>query len=64
MCKGFYRQEENQYLMVPPEVAKRLRPEALRLLGYGMFPPGLGFYKYQDPMLSIFGIDDEEIVKK
>ncbi|PVH78383.1 PhyH-domain-containing protein [Cadophora sp. DSE1049] len=64
MCKGTLRQEENQYLMVPPEIAKRLSPQALRLLGYGMCPPALGFYQYQDPMLAIFGVDDEEIVMK
>ncbi|KAH6714158.1 hypothetical protein BKA61DRAFT_735681 [Leptodontidium sp. MPI-SDFR-AT-0119] len=64
MCKGTLRQEENQYLMVPPEVAKRLSPRALRLLGYGICPPALGFYQYQDPMLAIFGVDDDETVKK
>lgn len=64
MCKGTLRQEENQYLMVPPQVAERLSPQALRLLGYGMCPPALGFYQYQDPMLAIFGVDDEEIVMR
>jgi hypothetical protein len=66
MCKGIYRQEENQYLMVPPEVAKarNLSPAALRLLGYGMCPPALGFYQYQDPMKVIFGVDDAAVVLK
>ncbi|MAD84968.1 MAG: hypothetical protein CL912_18575 [Deltaproteobacteria bacterium] len=64
MCKGTLRQEENQFLMVPPESAKRLSPQAQRLLGYGMCPPALGFYQYQDPMFAIFGVDDEEIVMK
>lgn len=64
MCKGTLRQEENQDLMVLPETAKRLSPKAPRLLGYGICPPALGFYQYQDPMLAIFGVDDEEIVMK
>ncbi|CZR67910.1 uncharacterized protein PAC_17809 [Phialocephala subalpina] len=64
MCKGTLRQEENQYLMVPPETARRLSPKALRLLGYGICPPALGFYQYQDPMKVIFGIDDEETAMK
>ncbi|KAF5591230.1 phytanoyl dioxygenase [Fusarium subglutinans] len=66
MCKGTLRQEENQFLSIPPEVAKgrNLPPKMLRLLGYGICPPALGFYKYRDPMKVIFGIEDEETVKK
>lgn len=66
MCKGMLRQEENQYLMLPPEVAKarNLSPLMLRLLGYGMFPPAIGYYQYQDPMKVIFGVDDDETVQK
>ncbi|KAG6977939.1 Dioxygenase swnH1 [Fusarium oxysporum f. sp. conglutinans] len=66
MCKGTLRQEENQYLSIPPEVAKtrNFPPRMLRLLGYGICPPALGFYKYRDPMKVIFGIEDEETVKK
>ena len=51
LCKGFYRQAENQYLMVPPEKAKRLSPQAQRLLGYGISLPSVGFMEYQDPMV-------------
>ncbi|KAJ3543034.1 hypothetical protein NM208_g3796 [Fusarium decemcellulare] len=66
MCKGTLRQEENMYLSLPPEVAKarKFSPQMLRLLGYGICPPALGFYKYRDPMSVIFGVDDEETVKK
>ncbi|KAG9500601.1 hypothetical protein J7337_009083 [Fusarium musae] len=66
MCKGTLRQEENQYLSIPPEVAKarNFPPKMLRLLGYGMCPPALGYYQYRDPMKVIFGIEDEETVKK
>ena len=49
--------------MVPPEKAKRLSPQAQRLLGYGICPPTLGFYEYQDPMRVLFGVEDEETVE-
>ncbi|KAM3502492.1 hypothetical protein MY10362_004810 [Beauveria mimosiformis] len=66
MCKGTLRQEENQYLELPPEVAKErnFSPQLLRLLGYGILPPALGLYKYQDPMKVIFGVNDAETVNK
>ncbi len=62
LCKPIYRQAENQYLMVPPEKAKRLSPQAQRLLGYGICRPALGFIEYQDPMRVLFGVEDEETV--
>lgn len=57
-CKGMFRQVENQYFMVPPEKAKRLSPEAQRLLGYGISPPFCGFVEYKDPMQLFFGVND------
>lgn len=62
LAKGFYRQAENQYLMVPPARARLQTPQVLRLLGYGISRPSCGFYKYQDPMRVIFGVEDEETV--
>ncbi|KAH8803336.1 hypothetical protein F5884DRAFT_861666 [Xylogone sp. PMI_703] len=62
LCKGFYRQAENQYLMVPPEKAKRLSPAAQRLLGYGISLPSVGFMEYQDPMRVLFAVEDDETV--
>jgi len=62
LCKPYYRSAENQYLMVPPEKAKRLSPQAQRLLGYGICRPALGFAEYQDPMRLLFGVEDEETV--
>ncbi|KAH7126049.1 hypothetical protein EDB81DRAFT_203255 [Dactylonectria macrodidyma] len=66
MCKGTLRQEENQYLELPPDVAKarNFSPQLLRLLGYGVCRPALGLYKYKDPMEEIFGVIDEETVRK
>jgi ectoine hydroxylase-related dioxygenase (phytanoyl-CoA dioxygenase family) len=65
MAKGIYRQVENEYLMVSPERCKELKmtPAELRVLGYGIAPPVMGFVKYKDPMESIFGIIDEETVR-
>jgi len=59
MCKGMYRQVENQYFMVPPEKAQRLSPKAQRLLGYGISPPFCGFVNYKDPMQLFFGVNDD-----
>ena len=39
---GWLRQEENQYLDVPPEVARRLSPELRNIIGYKMHQ-ALGF---------------------
>ncbi|RFU33725.1 hypothetical protein B7463_g2641, partial [Scytalidium lignicola] len=63
LCKSYYRQAENQYLMVPPEKAKRFSPQVQRLLGYGLSRPYLGFYQYQDPMRVLFDVNDEETVE-
>jgi ectoine hydroxylase-related dioxygenase (phytanoyl-CoA dioxygenase family) len=62
LCKAHYRAAENQFLMVPPEKAKRLPPQAQRLLGYGIARPSVGFVEYQDPMRYLFGVEDEETV--
>ena len=40
---GWVRQEENQYLNVPPERMAELSPELRRLVGFDMYG-GLGFY--------------------
>jgi ectoine hydroxylase-related dioxygenase (phytanoyl-CoA dioxygenase family) len=40
---GWLRQEENQYLDVPPQVAERLKPELRKLIGYEMYQ-ALGFH--------------------
>ena len=45
---GWLRQEENQYLDVPPHVAKRLSPELRAMIGYDMHR-ALGFY---DPTVA------------
>lgn len=46
---GWLRQEENQYLAVPPEVAKNLPAKIQELLGYALGTSALGFVDHQDP---------------
>jgi ectoine hydroxylase-related dioxygenase (phytanoyl-CoA dioxygenase family) len=41
---GWLRQEENQYLSCPPELAKTLSPELQQLAGYAMGQYALGYY--------------------
>ena len=41
---GWLRQEENQYLSCPPEIAKTLSPEIQTLIGYSMGGYALGYY--------------------
>lgn len=48
---GWLRQEENQYLAVPPDVARGLPIELQRLLGYAEHAPFLGWTEGQDDAL-------------
>lgn len=41
---GWLRQEDNQYLSCPPEIAKDLDPKLQELLGYAVAGPSLGYY--------------------
>lgn len=43
-CLGWLRQEENQYLSCPPDVAKELPVELARLIGYSRAAYALGYY--------------------
>jgi hypothetical protein len=43
-CLGWLRQEENQYLSCPPEIASGFNPELKALMGYATGGYGLGFY--------------------
>lgn len=43
-CLGWLRQEENQYLACPPQIARTLDPKLQGLLGYRMGGYALGYY--------------------
>lgn len=51
---GWLRQEENQFLSVPPEVARTLDPALLRLIGYQRGAYGLGYVDdMRDPIAVV-----------
>jgi ectoine hydroxylase-related dioxygenase (phytanoyl-CoA dioxygenase family) len=57
-CLGWLRQEENQYLACPPEVARTLPKDLLRLLGYGRGAYALGYVDdLRDPLDVLLGLD-------
>ena len=43
-CLGWLRQEENQYLSCPPEIARTFELKLQALMGYASGGYGLGFY--------------------
>ncbi len=54
-CLGWLRQEENQYLSCPPEIARTLDPELLRLMGYRHGAYALGYVDdLRDPLAALF----------
>lgn len=69
---GWLRQEENQFLSVPREIARELDPELLRLLGYQRGAYGLGYLDdMRDPIEAIRpelagapGFGDEEVLQR
>jgi ectoine hydroxylase-related dioxygenase (phytanoyl-CoA dioxygenase family) len=61
---GWLRQEENQYLAVPPEIAKQLPVELQRLIGYCEHAPFLGWTEGQDPKLFHGGCSREHYETK
>jgi ectoine hydroxylase-related dioxygenase (phytanoyl-CoA dioxygenase family) len=48
-CAGFMRQEENQLLAVPREVAREFPRRLQELIGYGVFRGLMGHVEKQDP---------------
>jgi len=56
MTKGFLRQEENQYLTNNQEKLKELHgPEVLKLIGYDISRPFLGWIQTGNPMTALMG---------
>jgi hypothetical protein len=49
---GWLRQEENQYLAVPPDQARTLPVELQRLIGYADHYPFLGWHEGNDPEVT------------
>ncbi|OEV06453.1 phytanoyl-CoA dioxygenase [Streptomyces nanshensis] len=55
-CSGWVRQEENQYLVAPPELARTLPEDLLKVIGYqqGCFAMGYAG-DIEEPMDVLFG---------
>ena len=57
---GWVRQEENQYLACPPEIARTLDDDLLRLMGYRQGAFALGYVgDQQDPLSLLRGTHDK-----
>lgn len=53
---GWVRQEENQYLSVPIDVAKTLDDDLLKLMGYQEGAFSMGYIRdFEDPLRAIRG---------
>jgi len=51
---GWLRQEENQYLTTPIEVARSLPDDLLKLMGYQMGCLGMGYVRdFEDPLVTV-----------
>ena len=55
-CVGWVRQEENQFLSVPPELARTLDDDLLRLIGYQEGAWAMGYFRdFEDPLRAVRG---------
>jgi ectoine hydroxylase-related dioxygenase (phytanoyl-CoA dioxygenase family) len=51
---GWLRQEENQYLTTPVEIARTLPDDLLKLMGYQMGCLGMGYVRdFEDPLVMV-----------
>lgn len=53
LARGYLRQEENQYLVVPLEIVRRYPPRIQELLGYALSPPFCGWVEMRDPSVVL-----------
>ena len=58
-CAGFIRQQENQQLGIPHEVAATFTPELRQLCGFGMYRGLTGNIEKQSPAALLFDDPDE-----
>lgn len=55
-CVGWVRQEENRFLSVPPDVARTLDDDLLKLIGYQEGAWAMGYFRdFEDPLRAIRG---------
>jgi ectoine hydroxylase-related dioxygenase (phytanoyl-CoA dioxygenase family) len=54
-CIGWLRQEENQYLVVPQDLAKTLPEDMQRLIGYDYGAGSCGYVReFEDPIVALY----------
>lgn len=51
--KGYLRQEENQYLVVPLDTVRKYSEKVQDLIGYKLCPPYCGFVEMQEPSIVL-----------
>lgn len=56
-CLGWLKPFENQWLVYPPEIARRFDPEVAALAGYAQHLPNLGNVEGQCPSVLLHGVD-------
>ncbi|ATO18453.1 phytanoyl-CoA dioxygenase [Acinetobacter sp. LoGeW2-3] len=56
-CRGYLRQEENQYLVVPKETVLKYPKEVQDLLGYKVCEPFCGWVEMSDPSIVLHQSD-------
>jgi ectoine hydroxylase-related dioxygenase (phytanoyl-CoA dioxygenase family) len=58
-CAGFLRQQENQQLGIPAEIARTFSDRLLQLAGFGTYKNLIGHIDKQSPAQSVLGRDDD-----
>jgi ectoine hydroxylase-related dioxygenase (phytanoyl-CoA dioxygenase family) len=61
-CAGFIRQQENQQLGVPREIASRFSPRLRQLVGFGVYHGLIGHIDKRDPSFLLEGPGDHRMV--
>jgi ectoine hydroxylase-related dioxygenase (phytanoyl-CoA dioxygenase family) len=61
-CAGFIRQQENQQLGIPVEIARGFSKPLQRLVGYGVFRGLIGHIDKRDPIELLGGSDELHVV--
>ncbi len=61
-CAGFIRQQENQQLGIPREVARDFSPRLQQLMGYGVYRSLIGHINRRDPIELLGAESDLRVV--
>jgi ectoine hydroxylase-related dioxygenase (phytanoyl-CoA dioxygenase family) len=61
-CAGFIRQQENQQLGVPAEIARRFPKRLKRLCGYGIYNGLIGHIEKRDPVEQLGESEDGPVI--